>query len=29
MNHLKQFQELGLLEKVGAGRSTKYIIRRA
>ncbi len=29
MNHLKRFQDLGLLEKVGAGRSTEYRILRS
>jgi Fic family protein len=29
MNQLKRFRELGLLEKVGTGRSTKYIIHRS
>ena len=28
MNHLKKFQDLGLLEKSGSGRATEYIIRR-
>ena len=28
MNHLKRFQELGLLEKSGSGRATEYTIRR-
>ncbi len=28
MNHLKRFQELGLLEKSGAGRATEYRILR-
>jgi ATP-dependent DNA helicase RecG len=28
MNHLRRFQELGLLEKAGAGRATKYRVLR-
>jgi ATP-dependent DNA helicase RecG len=28
MNHLKKFQDLGLLEKSGSGRATEYAIRR-
>jgi ATP-dependent DNA helicase RecG len=28
MNHLKKFQDLGLLEKSGSGRATEYIIHR-
>lgn len=28
MNHLKRFQDLGLLEKSGAGRATDYRVRR-
>jgi len=28
MNHLKKFQDLGLLEKSGSDRATEYIIRR-
>lgn len=28
LNHLEKFQELGLLEKSGSGRATKYSIRR-
>jgi ATP-dependent DNA helicase RecG len=29
MNHLKRFQDLGLLEKSGSGRATNYTIRRS
>jgi ATP-dependent DNA helicase RecG len=29
MNHLRRFQELGLLEKTGSGRATEYKIRRS
>jgi predicted HTH transcriptional regulator len=28
MNHLRRFQELGLLEKSGSARATEYTIRR-